>query len=202
MARNAITDFLQTYAFWLMDVFYLEPGSAPVFTPLFGFSTITAPEIHAEVEEITEGNWYLKRKVLKSGGVGSMTLTRGVTPIDSDFYNWMMGGLSGNTSGWLPNVGGLTLLQTVGGPSPRRDFVLIHFFPRNPLGVVGIDIGSLAVGPIDIFPKVPARAFLLRGCIPSSYKSSSDFDANSSAISIQELTIEPESFDQINLASL
>ena len=202
MARNAIQDFLQTYSFWLMDVFSLEPGGFPIFNPVFGFSSITAPEIQGELEDVVEGNWYLKRKILKTGTVSSMTLTRGVTPIDSDFYDWMMAGLSGNTSGWVPNIAGLKLVQTVGGPSPRRDFILVHFFPRNPLGLLGLNISSFAVGPFDIYPKVPARAFLLRGCVPTGYKSSNDFDSSSAAISISELTMEPESFDQINLATL
>jgi hypothetical protein len=48
---------------------------------------------------------------------------------------------------------------------------------------------------------VPARAFLLQGCVPTRYKTGSDFDANSSDISIQELEIAVESFEEISLAA-
>jgi phage tail-like protein len=199
MARLAITDYLQNYSFWLMDVLWpFEPAAVPVFTPIFGFSSISAPEIQAEIEEIQEGNWYLKRKVVRSGSISPMTLTRGVLPYDSDFYNWVLTGLSGNTSVVGTNLTGVNL-SNIGGPSPRRDFVLIHFFARNPVGEGVAEFGPF--GPIDVFPKVPALAYLLKGCVPSRYKSSSDFDANSSAISMAEVTIEPESFDRISLVS-
>jgi hypothetical protein len=47
--------------------------------------------------------------------------------------------------------------------------------------------------------QVPARAFLLRGCIPTRYKTGSDFDANSGQISVQELEFAVESFEEISL---
>jgi hypothetical protein len=49
--------------------------------------------------------------------------------------------------------------------------------------------------------QVPARAFLLRGCVPTRYKTGSDFDASSGSISIQELEIAVESFEEISLAA-
>lgn len=47
--------------------------------------------------------------------------------------------------------------------------------------------------------QVPARAFLLKGCIPTRYKTGSDFDANSGQISVQELEFAIESFEEISL---
>ena len=49
--------------------------------------------------------------------------------------------------------------------------------------------------------RIPAKAWLLVDCLPTRYKAASDFDASSSAISLQELDIEYERFDEIALAA-
>jgi hypothetical protein len=59
--------------------------------------------------------------------------------------------------------------------------------------------GFVATKQIGI--KVPARAFLLKNCIPTRYKSGSDFDATSGQISIQEMDIQPELIEEISLGA-
>jgi len=49
--------------------------------------------------------------------------------------------------------------------------------------------------------RLPARAFLLSGCIPTRYKPSGDFDAMSSDVSVAELEIEMDSWTEIGLAT-
>jgi hypothetical protein len=57
--------------------------------------------------------------------------------------------------------------------------------------------------PKDLFAlRVPAKAWVLYGCLPTRYKPSGDFDAKSSDISVQELDIEPEEFEEICLGDV
>jgi len=49
--------------------------------------------------------------------------------------------------------------------------------------------------------RIPAKAWLLCDCIPTRYKAASDFDAMSSAVSLQEIDFEYERFEEIGLAA-
>ena len=224
MARSAITDYLQAFPFWLFDT-SLSFSALPVLSPLSGFSSITAPEISVETFDITEGNWHFKRKAIRKAEVGTVTLQRGVTFSNSDFWRWTVAAVTGNTN-WQVNVPFNPMSARVGGPSPRRQLVLVHFFARNPLGNVAGSIlstlnlsleaanalagqGTGVVGqsavqlPItfDFAARVPARAFVLHGCLPIRYKTGTDFDARSGEISIAELDIAPELVEEISLSA-
>lgn len=231
--RSALTDYLQNYPFWLMDIAPISPLAIPLFTPLLGFSSISAPEVNIEIQDITEANWFFKRKVVKGGDVGNMTLMRASKWYDSDFYKWTLAALAGNTGG----RGSLRALST-GGATPRRDLLLVHFLSRSPLpagaelgaaaaaGVlalqgtataltlgrpaigVGANIASIAssvagapLGPFEFAPRIPAKAWVLYGCIPARYKPAGDFDATDAGISIQELEIAVESWDELSLGT-
>lgn len=251
MARPALQDFLQNYAFWLMDVAPVDSLALPIFSPLFGFSAITAPEITLEMETIQEGNWPYARKVIKSGNVSPMTLSRGVTYFDSDFYRWIVSAAMGDpealqSRGFALSTAltadndnndaaayaainlGLLGLPRIGGPSPRRDMLLIQFFAHAPaepdviLGRIAVEgaisefIGMtplLSAGIVEgltfgggkglskLSSRVPARAWKLKGCIPVRYKAASDFEGTSSDISIMELDMEVEEVEEISLAA-
>ena len=229
MARHQLTDFLQIYPFWLLDVAPVEIFSLPVFTPICGFASITAPEMSVEVHEIQEGNWPFPRKVLKSAKAGTITLTRGAQFWDSDFWRWVLYGITGEP----PALGGFSV--TFGGATPRKDLLLIHFFSHftheagGPIatsliaagaglltggitagihagiqGGLATGIGALGnsgTGPFEFAARFPARAWLLHNCVPTKYKAGSDFDAKSSDVSIMELELEPETFEEFALSA-
>jgi hypothetical protein len=88
-----------------MDVAPVEALSLPIFTPLSGFATITSPEITLETQEIKEGNWHFKRTAIKGADVSQMTLTRGVTFANSDFWRWVIAAVTGNTDWQLSHWG-------------------------------------------------------------------------------------------------
>lgn len=255
MARTNLVDYLQAYPFWLMDVAPIEPLALPIFTPLLGFSAITSPEMTTDVFEVNEANWYFSKKVLKKAAASNMTLTRASSWMDGDFYAWMMAGLTGYTGGQggpdqIPSGAGFAAAQQVaplssslqiGGPTPRRDLLLIHFLSRSPIPAPGHEIaaaaGLLAVqgiaaangglsvagglaaagglalagaaaagfgasfGPVEFAPRLPAKAWMLYGCVPTRYKAGSDFDATSSAVSLMELEVAVEYWDEISLGS-
>ena len=146
MARINLGEFLQVYPFFLFDVAPIDAISLPILTPLFGFSSITAPEIQVNTHEITEGNYFFTRKTIKGASVSNITLTRGSAFYDSDFWRWTRAALEGNTQLGNGATGALTgglIRAQLGGPTPRRTLVLMHFFSKS---VVGTALGSGGVG--------------------------------------------------------
>jgi hypothetical protein len=235
MARSNLSDYLQAYPFWLMDVAPIEPLALPIFSPLIGFSTITAPEIQIDTFPVNEGNWFFGKKVAKRATVSDITLTRASSWYNSDFYRWVLVTLTGQTGSsellkFAPATG------HIGGASPRRDLLLIHFNSRSPIpnaalsaaaaaagtltligsnagGATGgavqaaagagaaIAAGSVGFGPFEFAPRLPAKAWMLKGCIPTRYKAGTDFDAKSGEVSIAELDVSVDYLDEISLTS-
>ena len=127
MARSRWTDPLQSHLFWAMDV--SGEKSFPVFTPLFGFSGISAPRIQVEVETFKDGTYIYPRNVVKSASVGEVTFTRAATLYDSDFYDWIYHAIYGTTvakddGGFVSKIAGLS-------GKVRRDIVLFQFARVN-----------------------------------------------------------------------
>jgi len=228
MPRSWSADHLQAYPFWLVDVAPLGAMSLPIFNPFMGFSAITAPEINMTVETITEANWIFDKKVITGASVGPMTLSRGTTWYDSDFWHWVMATLKGDPSEFT--AGAIPLLRT-GGVTPRRTMMLIHFFNRmvaNPFdvnadlkatayvsglvgvgaavgggafagvsaagatGLAGLSMKGLGFPAVEFAARIPAKIYILYGCVPSRYKLDGDFDASSGDVSIQELEMQVE----------
>ena len=236
MARPALLDPLRDNNFWLYDVAPIDFAPAlPLFTPLSGFSAVSSPEITVETQQINEGNWPFTKTVVKGASVGPITLSRGVSWFNSDFWRWTMSAVEGSTG---------TTGLAIGGITYRRTLLLVHFFRNTParnaaeqiamaVGITGglstvtgfavgaeagagagvgagiasaAQLASLQVAgglfsPTTVGIKIPARAFLLKNCIPTRYKSGSDFDANSGQVSIQEMDIQPEFVEEIALAA-
>ncbi len=240
MARLSLAEHLQNHCFNLLDVAPISPRALPVFLPGSSFSSVTAPEINIEMQDIPEGNALFTKRVIKKGEISSITLQRGATAYDSDFYRWMMVALTGRPKFF----GGRTPVQ-LGGPSARRTLLLVHFFRHSIVpqaltaginaaasaavsGILsGIDGGAAtgvfggavtavgaaagAVGalagqgsplPLGTAVRLPARAWLLQGCLPTKYKAGGDFEATSADVSIMELELAVESFQEFALGSI
>lgn len=60
-------------------------------------------------------------------------------------------------------------------------------------------LAGATVGPFAFASRLPARAWLLSNCLPVRYKSSTDFDASSASMSLQELEVQPESISEYSL---
>lgn len=240
MARLSLSEHLQNFCFNLLDVAPISPRALPVFLPGSSFSSVTAPEINIEMQDIPEGNALFTKRVIKKGEISSITLQRGATAYDSDFYRWMMVALTGRPKFF----GGRTPVQ-LGGPSARRTLLLVHFFRHSILpqartaginaaasaavsGILsGIDGGAAtgvfggavtavgaaagAVGalagqgsplPLGTAVRLPARAWLLQGCLPTKYKAGGDFEATNADVSIMELEIAVEAVQEFALGRI
>lgn len=221
MARPNLADQLQVFSFWLFDASIVQGLGVPVFSPLSGFTRISMPELSLTQEEIQEVNWIFPSKVIKSGSLSNITLERGSTFWNSDFWIWTIAAAWGDVAArrWLSFFREPT--PQFGGATVRRNLVLVQFFPRN-FSIPGVDqlvagvtptgdgiIGFHSVGPFEntsrlpnvvLSPRIPAKAWLMAGCLPTRCKPGSDFDANSSDVSIQELEISIEDVEEISLA--
>ena len=194
LRSSPFSDFIRTMHFHLMDVSMQVPV---VLTPAFGFKSCTAPEIIVQTKEIKEGNFEYKRHVLQSAEVNEITLTQGVRFGNSDFYDWIKDAV---TSPSFNNY--------------RRNLLLVQFAQ-----VDTAEAGNSIAGAIDaltsvanaganlIFDtgsiggsskRIPARAWMLRECIPTRYKSGSDHDAMNAEVSLAELSIKYTYFTEFN----
>ena len=232
MARGLLSDYLLSHNFHLLDVDWSMNIPPFVLWPSAGFSSISAPELTIETEEITEGTSSFKHHVLKKASVGSITLSRGATMFNSDFWRWIMACLKGtrtktNMLEFMKDLGKATAFQgNIPVPGKRRNLALIHLSDisveglklaaqqgnaMDKLKALGalpaagltsqLDVVKAATGGMVDFgiASVPAKVWMLFNCLPVRYKPASDFDAGTSAVSIQELEIACERFEEFAL---
>jgi len=239
MARSQFLDHLQAFPFWLMDVGPNDSLGLPILTPIFGFSSINAPEITFDIMDVIEGNWYFNKKVIKRANIGNITLSRGVVWYDADFWKWTIAAITGDMTDLsaLPFLGMIPGPPLESGPTYRRTLVLVQYFPHLDIGqggtvggiaaevatigiltaaagVSGVDIAGTslaatgvaalfkgALGPFEFAARIPARAFVLKGCIPTRYKTGSEMEGASGAVHIAELELAIEMMEEISLAA-
>jgi len=209
MARHSALDILPAFRFHLVDV--ATTIAFPVFLPQAGFSEITAPEITADIEEIKEGNAIVKRKVITGASMSTMTLSRGVTFFDSDFWRWFSNAILGPEPSLLSHRvrRNLMLLQFMHIGASTTAGIAISAGATAFLGGVaggagGIAALGIAAGAVTLAGgmwRVPAKAWMLWNCLPSRWKSGTDFSANDTAVSIAELDIEPELVEEYSLTT-
>ena len=218
-----------------------------MFSPFFGFSGITAPQISVEVDTFKDGTYIYPRHVVKGATVSPITFRRAASIYDSDFYDWIFSAVYGM------DKNSVTLRNLVGAafnvPAPplalRRDLLVVQFARVNMGGSIAKALGAdepteafsrvasivggsisagiigglaseasflttagvgaaaaaagMAVGPFAFASWMPGRTWLLHNCIPVSYKSASDFDANSAAISLMELEVQPDYVEEYTI---
>jgi len=208
---------MQDYPFWLLDVSPTLEFPFFVFMPILGFASISAPEITLETKEIQPGNWLFKKHKVSHASVSPLTLIRGAQFFDSDYWRWIymactggakqikrnlllvhyLGytgeGLKGSTSVLAATVGLAAELSATGAVGVGAAIGVTAF--EGIVGVLGGDLFEKA-------GRIPGRAWTLRDCLPTRYKVGSDFDAQSSNVSLMELDIQPEYFEEISLASI
>jgi hypothetical protein len=76
MARMSLAEHLQNFTFNLLDVAPSSPRALPVFLPGSSFSSVSAPEINIEMQDIPEANALFTKRVVKKGEISSITLQR------------------------------------------------------------------------------------------------------------------------------
>jgi phage tail-like protein len=180
--KERISDVLMNFHFHVFDV----SATLPVALSLvYGFQHCTAPELTANTREIKEGTFEYPHHVLESAAASEINFTRGAKFFDSDFYDWITGYIRGEQN-------------------QRRNLLIVQYSQINSNAAVNARGPNLVTQGISLQPlydlvsRIPARAWLLYQCVPTQYKSSSDFDAQSHEISLQTLTIKMRHFEEFN----
>lgn len=215
--RSRVFDHLQSFKFHLMDVSLSATSLVPVFIPVIGFSAVTTPEMTAEIESVKEGNSEFPRKLIRGASVSTITCQRGATFYDADFWRWTIacvkggGSLSRRKNLLLvhlmnanlvemikrKNVAGAIATSAVGAGLAVSTGVSLA--GRGTISeIVQIELGLVGVGALV---SIPARAWFLQRCKATRIKGGSDFDATDSGVSIQELDIECEFFEEFSLTA-
>lgn len=200
MARVRLLDRLQSFKFHLLDVSWSLSVPPFALQPAAGFKSITAPEVSLETEEFAEGNYWFKRHLISGGSIGNITLMRGATFYDAEFWTWMSASIRGQVGGLLPPFG-------PGMEGKRRNLLLIQYTGYSVRGIAdaGSAIDSAASAAAGFLPNVtgalalPARAWLLLGCLPVRYKASTDFDASSGEVSVMELELSIDRLEEFSV---
>jgi hypothetical protein len=109
-------------------------------------------------------------------------LTAGVTGAVGASVSGILSGIEGGGVAGLV-AGGVTAVGSVAGSA------------------VGALAGQGSPLPLGTAVRLPARAWLLQGCLPTRYKAGTDFDATSADVSIMELELSVESFQEYALSS-
>jgi len=200
MSRLRLFDRLQTFQYHLLDVSWSLTIPPFALNPLFGFSSITAPEMTIETQEVAEGNHWFKRHVISGGSVTNIVLQRGTTFYESEFWVWFKATLRGQhaTIPTRPLLSG-----------KRRNLMLIQYTGYSMEGAnnVSLDIAQTMSASLGFLPTpnavlaVPGRAWMLLECMPVRYKAASDFDATSGAISIAEIELSVDRWEEIAVAA-
>lgn len=207
MARLSLTDYLQNHTFWLMDIGPINARALPVLTPLYGFSSITAPALTAQVKTIKPGNHVHAVTVVTGAEEAPITLQRGAGLGDAEFYRWIKACISGNPANRSALAGFGTIVFV------RRNLLLIQFLPRLPFTTGGTTLNSVGAGggllggflqslipaPFEGGLRLPARAWVLKGCLATKYKAGSTFNATDASVSVMELEVIPEEVSEVNL---
>ncbi len=175
-----VFDKLPNYRFHLMDMSFTTPV---VLNLSYGFKSITAPGITLETKDITQGNQEYKRSVVLKASVEDITLEKGVSIFNSDFYDWVVQVIRGT-------------------PDQRRNLMLIQFSDTSMAnGRVDLNLGGGPISVInfnDLVGRAPGRSWMLKECIPVAYKAGSDFDALGNEISLESLTIRPYYIEEMS----
>jgi phage tail-like protein len=202
MARSIINDLLQNHRFWLFDV--VPSATLPFYvlgSPVYAFSAITAPEYTFDTREVKQMNSMFKRTVYEGGSMGTMTLSRGARVYDDTFYEWVKRAIEGtdsiNRTLMLIQYTGASMLGEAAAKAEKVVNVVqsIAGGVQNPLRGVGRfeDLDR------NYALNVPGRAWVLFDCVPTRYRTGSDFDATDASVSIMELEMAVESFTEIAL---
>lgn len=184
------------YQFHLMDVSYSLAFPPWALDPLFSFNSITAPEFTVEVEELAEGTHPFKRHLISGGSVGPITLSRGASFYDAEFWRWIVATVKGSPGGPLGSMSG-----------KRRNLLLIQFTGYSAMAAknAGPALQAAAAVARGFLPdvggilRVPARAWLMMDCLPIRYKTGSDFDATSNEVSVMELELHPDRIEEFSI---
>jgi phage tail-like protein len=184
MARAQRDDMLQVSRFW---VAVADQTSSRLSTgarngDVAGFRTCTSPELTIGPKTPYREGQYLYGEFLPGlPTFNTITLARGVMRGDGSMWSWAKDTAEGGDT---------------------REGVTIYHYHRDALApralLTAVREGNNRVA-IDVLQSTAARLIKLYRAQPARYKPASDFDATASQISVAELDLNYQSFDEEHL---
>jgi phage tail-like protein len=149
--------------------------------PKAGFSAMGVPSATVDTPEYREGHYIYTRKQPGIPTMDDITMSRGVTRRDTDFWDWLRVVIEGQ-GGYRTDLTIHHFAREGDGGSPA----LPRNFPvaQTNQNAQGLDLNSEA--------RVLYRVF---EAFPNSHRVSTDLDGTASDIAIKELGISYESFE-------
>lgn len=184
MARAQGTDFFHAMRFHLV---VNGNTTHPLTTDLSGagqaaqagFQACTTPSATVDVAPYREGHYVYTRKFPGIPTMEPLTLSRGVTFKDTQFWHWLQDVIEGNGE-------------------YREDVTIKHFHRKALPGVTqrggGGQLPNTSAQALDL-QNGPYRAYELFNAFPPAHKVAGDLDSTASEISIMTMGLEYESFE-------
>ncbi len=180
MSRPKSSDFLSNFRFHVIITGFGAgatnqlQSSATGGTVSSGFNSCSAPEVSHDAVEYREGHYIYTRKFVGIPTVAEVTLSRGIALSDGTMWLWMKSVVEGNEE-------------------YRANMDIIHMSrDAKPATQSGGDAANTQMQ----VPTAGIITYHCHECFPISRKVSGDFDATSSEISIQEMTMAMEYFEE------
>lgn len=215
MARNTAFDFYQNFRFHLVDVSVATgAGNSPllVLNPQIGFQSVSSPGMSVTMRDINPGNDAFPVSTPMGGTNANITLRRGVYTGEQEFYQWTKQAIAGRgmfrrdlilfqmhrmpfteTDKSASRVAEVMGQLAVGiGQKAAEDFAA----SATGSSLVG-DVTGAVLGAAQLNGK-PVRFWKLYGCVPTNYVSGGGLDAGDDNITIAELELHVEHFEEYN----
>lgn len=167
MSRPIYNDKLMTHQFHVIDVDFSLAGPPWVMLPSAGFSEVTSPEVQINTEDITEGTDPFVYKAMMKATSNTITLRRGTTAFNSDFWRWIMAFLMGDAPKdkmILEYIAATLTFQGIPVIAKRRNLMILHF---TGMAVEGL-AEAIATGSGGIVDKIAASMLLVTGGVATA----------------------------------
>lgn len=211
MARSILVDHVQNYRFrvaMLDEMKYaavaatlVNIASTFLGSTFNSFARVSIPSVQIETEAFKEGVFPFQRRVIVGASVDTVLLESGVTMLDSDFWQWAVGAITGEAARKLLVVELLHRAQPNLPTKKNRE-------SGNMLGTsdggrsVGASVntghGEADLATATFRAQIPlvAKRWVFHQCFPVRVKVASDLDASNAEVSIAELELFTEWIEQ------
>ena len=175
MARPMATDFYHSMRFFVTA---MTAGTADVLGKGAGFVSCTTPDVTLAAVAYREGHYLYTRKYPGIPEMADVEMARGVSKKDTTFWYW--------------------LKSAIHGPDEYRADLTIHHYHKSDFAGLPVSGGTLSA-LVDPASVPGTRQYILHEALPSHHKVAGDLDANTAEVSIMNIGVSYEFFEQIDL---